>query len=410
MLPIRSSNSGSANETRAMNAADRERFDAFVDSCRVGTADFRLTPAAEPSAYARCFGVFNLQLTQRFATLERDREALVEGLIADIAALRTERRKAATDKAYRQLLAFTLSALAVLGAEGDERIGELVAEQLPADHAAELRELGCLNGEAQSGNQAMFLAIFLLHARRYLDMDTSAALDDWVRLHLEHMNRFGFWGSNRGPTHLHFQNGYHQYEVLEYLDIPNPRQDAAVAAVRSLADARGHFAPYPGGGSCFDYDAVFVLTPDGATPDTATARLLETSYRTVLGEQQTDGGFCESLWVRPRTKGILGALGRLASANNTALLMERLRYALTLQRHKHDRIATHWSRYHRRWGESNLWDSYFRMLLIARIECAFDPAKHAEWGFIDYPGIGWHPSLRRESGRTEASSTARIKV
>lgn len=86
------------------------------------------------------------------------------------------------------------------------------------------------------------------------------------------------------------------------------------------------------------------------------------------------------------------------SARDTALFKERLRYAATLKRPKHDRIHTHWSRYQRRWDESDLWDSWFRMLTLARIECAFDPARAAAWGFIDYPGIGWHPSLRRPSG------------
>lgn len=41
------------------------------------------------------------------------------------------------------------------------------------------------------------------------------------------------------------------------------------------------------------------------------------------------------------------------------LFTERLRYGLTLQRPKHDRIHTHWSQYSRRWDESNLWDTWF---------------------------------------------------
>ena len=66
--------------------------------------------------------------------------------------------------------------------------------------------------------------------------------------------------------------------------------------------------------------------------------------------------------------------------------------ALALQRSKHNRIRTHWSHYSREWGESNLWDSWFRMATVARIQCSLDPAALSSWGFIDYPGIGHYSS------------------
>jgi hypothetical protein len=75
------------------------------------------------------------------------------------------------------------------------------------------------------------------------------------------------------------------------------------------------------------------------------------------------------------------------------LFAERLRYGLALQRAKHDRIHTHWSGYSRRWDESDLWDSWFRMMTLARIDAALDHQPAAGWGFINYPGIGYHPSL-----------------
>src|SRR5687768_16369520 len=109
----------------------------------------------------------------------------------------------------------------------------------------------------------MFTAIVLLHARDYLQCDTEERIQEWVRLHIARMNRFGFWGPDGGMTHLQFQNGYHQYEILEYLGSHNPRRRESLDAVASLADADGHFAPYPGGGACYDYDAVFLLTPEG---------------------------------------------------------------------------------------------------------------------------------------------------
>ena len=73
--------------------------------------------------------------------------------------------------------------------------------------------------------------------------------------------------------------------------------------------------------------------------------------------------------------------------------IERLRQALILQRHKHDRVngAEHWTScgYQRRWNESNLWDSYFRMSAVARIDLALRPSNFSKWSFVDYPGIGF---------------------
>jgi hypothetical protein len=52
--------------------------------------------------------------------------------------------------------------------------------------------------------------------------------------------------------------------------------------------------------------------------------------------------------------------------------------------------------YSREWGESSLWDSWFRMLSVARIQAALHPSEATQWGFIDFPGIGYHRSLHRE--------------
>lgn len=390
--------SGLVSDAARVSGEARAAFSRFVDGCWSEPAAFSLTPGTEPSPYALCFGVYSLHLVGRTAELTTHRDDLTRALRTNLDEARKAAEGAQEAKPFRQLLTLTLSALAILGDLEADPLPALVEEQLPNSVEPALARLGALQGRAQSGNQAMFLAILLLHAWRYLGRDTTAQLDEWAALHRSAMNRFGFWGPDAGPTHLHFQNGYHQYEIFEYLGAENPGQQRAVATVARLADPHGHFAPYPGGGGCFDYDAVFVLTPNGRMPDAMTAALLRRTAATIAAEQQADGGFCESLRVRPRRRALTGYLERLASARNPALVKERLRYALTLQRPKHDRIHTHWARYHWRWDESNLWDSWFRMLTLARIECVFDPGRSAAWGFIDYPGIGWHASLRRAPG------------
>lgn len=382
---------------RALTKSLRDPIQIFLKRCQASVVDFALTPLAEASPYARCFAVFNAKL---LGLALPESAALAQAIETDMRKARAlaspQERKG---KPYRQLLTFSLSALVALEALKPTMFADLVAEQIPGDFEQEVRELGCLKGVAGSGNQAMFLAIFLLHARDYLGMDTQAMIDLWVDLHIKHMNRFGFWGPDRGMTHLQFQNGYHQYEILDYLGVANPKEEAAVAAVRSLADSKGHFAPYPGGGGCYDYDAVFVLTPGHRTLDPKTKRLLEITAENIISEQRADGGFAESLYVRPRSlrhlvgfgASVLGAAGQ----GNAPLFIERLRYALTLQRPVHDRIKTHWSVYSRRWNEADLWDSWFRMMALARIEVAHDPSAAQDWGFINYPGIGYHACLRK---------------
>lgn len=376
----------------------RIRYLEFLEHCRSENGEFRLTPASDSSPYATCFWIYGMHLLRQDARLAELRDALAPSIRQ---AVRSARAAGAAGgqlgaKPYRQLLAFSLSALSVLGALADDPLEDLVVEQLPSSVERELLAQGCLAGRAQSGNQAMFMAVFLLHARDNLGLPVSGHVDEWVGLHLAAMNRFGFWGSSRAMTTLQFQNGYHQYEILEYLGVSGGKERAAAGAVARLADGQGHFAPYPGGGGCFDYDAVFMLTPEGQMPDHAIAGLLGRTTATLLSEQQEDGGFCESLYVRPRTltnvlrniRHVLDALPNMPAA------LERSRYALALQRRRHDRIMTHWSAYSRRWDESDLWDSWFRMLALARIECATDGQAAAHWGFIDFPGIGFHPALR----------------
>ena len=381
-------------DSRDMENAKLRYFN-FINACRKGETEFGLTPRAEPTAFGRCFAVFGLHLIRRQDCIIELGTRLTSRLRDDIRDERARFSSAPTTKSYRQLLTFTLSALAALQALDEDPLADLVLEQVPDDIDKALAEIGSLNGKAQSGNQAMFIAVFLLHARDMLGMDIGNKLERWIDLHLASMNKFGFWGADTGMQHLLFQNGYHQYEILEYLGQSNPRVSEAVGAVRKLADSEGHFAPYPGGGGCFDYDAVFVLTPDGVIPDLSTEVLLQRIITTLMAEQTSEGGWAESHYIRPRSlRGFMRFVTHAALAlPNVPLFIERSRYALALQRSRYNRIHTHWSRYSRGWDEADLWDSWFRLLAVARIQVAREPERAAEWGFIDFPGIGYHPSL-----------------
>lgn len=374
--------------------AMREAAARFVLSVSVGDSA-RLTANAEVTPYALCFRVFVTQLLKRTDLL--DAEACARQMCRSIREARSDHVGKPTGKPYRQLLTFTLSALSALGMLEADPLEELVLEQLPSDVGQYLNDAGSLRGQAGAGNQAMFLAIFLLHAQRYLGRDCGAQVSEWVDRHLNSMNGRGFWSARSGMTHLEFQNGYHQYEIFEYLDTELPGLDASKQAVAQLADVEGHFAPYPGGGGCHDYDAVFVLTYGEQAPRGRIADLLQLTAHTLLGEQNEDGGFGESRRIRPwQMAGMLHHARHVLSAPTRDALIERARYWLALSRPRNARIHTHWSQYSRRWNESDLWDTWFRMMAIARIDVAFAPQRAENWGFIDYPGIGYHSSLRHQ--------------
>lgn len=369
----------------------------FIKSCQKGPGDFALTPYAEATVYACCFAVFGLHLLLKKNELEELGSELIGSIRDGVLAARRQYTGVPSDKPYRQLLAFSLSALSVLNVLEEDPLSELVAEQLIDDVEVALKKTGALEGRCQSGNHAMFYGIFLIHARDYLGLNVESQLDDWIALHQQHMNGFGYWGQAKTVTHLQFQNGYHQHEIYEYLGVSNARIKSTVSATRALADSQGHFAPYPGGGGCYDYDAVFLLTPGGRIPDLSTKNILRLTIETLLSEQTIEGGWGESRLVRPRSlKQLWRFMLHVARAfPNLDLFYERLRYALALQSFKHDRIHTHWSKYSRCWDEANLWDSWFRMLTIARFQVAVDPNFAEEWGFIDFPGIGYHRVLRK---------------
>jgi len=374
----------------------RAGYARFITSCRTGDG-YSLTPGAAESPYALCFAIFGWQLLRQDELLTTQRQLWDQKLRTGLADFRSYRRLAcrslAHDKAYLQLLTFTLSSLAILGTLCVNPLEDLICELLPSDLSRELAESGVFAGLPRSGNHAMFIAILLCHAQKYLRYDTTAQLDQWVQLHRTARNQFGFWGKSRGITHLQFQNGYHQYEILKYLGIGDWDWEVPADSVASLADEDGQFAPYPGGSGCYNYDAVFMITGSQSAVDRH-RRLLAHTKATLRKKQNPDGGFCESQFIRPRNRNnCVSALRHIVRGRGPAR-WERLRHCLSLQRSKYDRVKNHWNEAAYDWSSSDLWNSWFHMLTLARIESAFNPSEALRWGFINYPGIGYHSSLR----------------
>lgn len=374
-------------------------YSRFIKSCRT-EEEYRLTPRSEVSPYALCFAIFGYNLLGYKQKIQENKAHWDMLIRRELELKREERKyfgKLNRDKPYLQLLTFSLSALFILGTLKADPLAEEVLELIPDDVGTELKQSGALAGIAGTGNHAMFLGVFLIHAKSYLGIDTDEALDTWSRLHLASMNQFGFWGLSKSMSHLQFQNGYHQYEIMDYLQTEKVPWNKTADNVALLADREGHFAPYPGGGGCYDYDATFILTGAGSKSAVRYRDLLVRTARTILAKQGLDGGFSESIYVRPRSVDNISRSARHVFSAHGQARLERLRQSLTLLRPKHNRIDTHWTEYSRRWGESDLWDSWFRMQTIARIDVALDPERISEWGFINYPGIGFHSALHKKS-------------
>jgi hypothetical protein len=375
----------------------RKKWINYILSNKLDTCSFTFTRNSEISAYARCFAIFCNNLNRSLTSYDNNNDNIASAILNDLNEVRERRtndgRCMDTDKPYLQLLTFSLSSLSILKKIDKDVLFDHINMVLCNDVEEYLKRIRAFEGSAGSGNLAMFMAILLIHARNYFNIDTQKRIDRWCELHINCMNQNGFWGPSKSMTYLQFQNGYHQYEILNYLKIENPKANVAAEGVSSFVDREGHFAPYPGGGACYDYDAVYMITSMKSKKIHPYSGILQRTAQKIISEQNKDGGFSESLQVRPRScKNLRKTFNHIFQSKNSGM-RERIRYGLTLLRPKHDRIHTHWSNYSRKWDESNLWDSWFRMLTIARIDIALNPKRISEWGFINYPGIGHHHLL-----------------
>ena len=364
----------------------------FLKSCRVDDYSFRLCPNSEESPYARCFAIFLTNLLKD-NSLNKNYDQLKNAIL--IAVKKAHSKKNIQGKEFRQLLAFSLSALSILDKKSPILLNNYIKEQLNIYNKNSLNDLGCLKGSPGSGNHAMFYAIFLIHGQNFINIETKKEQKLWVENHLKTMNKFGFWGESNNLKHLHFQNGYHQYEILEYLNIDIPNISEKLKNIKNLQDRMGHFAPYPGGGGCYDYDAIFLLTSKYINMDANLRSSLLLIYDQLLVEQNEDGGFAENKLINRKSFLFykLACINLFNSLSMPSLFKERLRLFLSLHLKKNRRIKTHWTEYSRRWDESNLWDTWFRMLTLARIEIYLDKKKIKNWGMIKYQGIGYHHLL-----------------
>ena len=372
-------------------------IEKFLDSCKTNNFEsYKFSKNSEISSFGLVFALFNYNFIGKTSILLENSNLLKITLEKNLKKYKIIRKKfcsdLAYDKPYLQLLSFTLSSLHII-----KKINETGLEKeinnIFNDIGVEeyLNNIKAFKGKPGSGNFVMFYAINLLHKKIYFNNSCDSSIDLWIDLHLLNINKNGFWGSSSSNPYLQFQNGYHQYEIFNFLKLKNNCWKRAADFISTLSDSNGQFAPYPGGGGCFDYDAIYFLTSQYVASHLYKDTLLKTR-KTLVESINSDGGYCESKYLRPRSiKNIFLIIKHIIYTRNDAMFFS-FRRNINLLRNRNNRIKTHWTTYQRTWNESNLWDTWFRNLTILKIEKSLNLISNKDkntYQFIDYPGIGY---------------------
>lgn len=365
----------------------KNRYLNYLTKSLDNNGNFKFTLSSKSSSFSLVFGIFGLNLLKENLIIDKYKSKWVKRIkknLFEYKELRSNQNYILhRDKPFLQLLTFSLSALKILDVQNDSEIDKMIIEIFPKNFIDEMNYLGVDKGLPGSGNFAMFYAIIILN-----NFD-STLIDNWISYHVNNFNKNGFWGNHL--NHLSFQNGYHQYEIFKYLNfkIDNNLKKKILKHLLNCSDKNGHFAPYPGGGACFDYDAVFlILFCYDKKYDKDINDVLNRLRKSLINEQNDDGGFCENKYVRPFK--LIDFVNKIFKSSSKSILKERILHFIFLVRPKNSKITNHWCDYSRRWSESNLWDSWFRMQTLVLINIFFKRTKLQNWGFIKFPGIGYY--------------------
>jgi len=282
----------------------------------------------------------------------------------------------AASKSYLQLLCFYLSYRNYYDVY--QWKGEKAKEISLIPVRDYLKSHGCHTGRPGSGNFAMFLAILI-----YNDSlnRTDSRLEEWFDFMDESMNNQGLWGTRHITYQM--QNGYHQYEIYNYFNREPPVEIDFMAILQSQ-DVQGHFGPRIGGGGCYDFDAVSLLSRSSNSSHIRKA-LLKLLNSLIL-EQNIDGGFCESVYIKSYFTSIWPILKYTARNFNIPRLKSAIRFLFFYE--SFERLETHWSPSHRKFHQSDLWDTWFRLMTIYKIEARIKEIPDRSKVF-KYPGIGF---------------------
>lgn len=364
-------------------------FNSSFDSKEI---NFRLSKSEDCSNFSLCIGIllgFSLGQLNKYSQYF---EIFGTKIKNNLVNYYNERNKdifpnnVNSDKNFLQLTSFSLAALETLNMF-DQSIYDFLENILPKNIESYLFENKIHKGVPKSGNIAMCVFSILYYLDKHKKKTSyDKEINQWIEFHKKHLNKLGFYGKPNFK-HLSFQNSFHQYEIFNFLKIKIDRQNS-FEYLSKLKDKKGFFAPYFGGSGCYDYDAV-VFFLHGDKDNNKTYQLFNDLFLSILKQQNTDGGFSDSQFLFPISlKNISFNFLHILKSPNMHVLIERIRYIASIYLKNKEKIYTHWSIYPRRWDESNLWDTWFRLLALKLIyEKSFD-CKYNKIKKINFPGIG----------------------
>lgn len=231
---------------------------------------------------------------------------------------------------------------------------------LNIDTSSYLKEMGCHRGKPGSGNFSMFYVIIIYNLTKD---NNDIRILEWFSFFDKYMNNDGFWGNKHITYQL--QNGYHQYEIYNFFNRPSPKK-INIKKILDSQDHQGHFGPYIGGGGCYDFDTVdLIYNIDDNNFNKEIDNSLELLYKSLLKEQNIDGGFSESPYISNFINSILSifcyTLRNLNLPRLKFLTKTIISFGTNLK------LITHWSPKHRNYNISDTWNSWFRLLTIYKI-------------------------------------------
>ncbi len=349
----------------------------YLETLKVRDHHFAFTRGGESNIYSSILGLFILDLFDAVnASLSLvQRESLAEyiqshqneetGIFEPTGVTNLNRPL----RNQLQLTTFAISALDILNSE--PLFGLPFEKELEdpgfIDEFFELH--GVLKGNRGSGNMAMFIGIFLCILIEKNDVHTES-MNRWFLLLDQNSNKHGFWGS--GEEKLYFngvQNGFHQYVIYNFLGKKIPKAEMMLTALEQCEDRFGHFAPFPGGAACEDYDALFLylmLSKQLGLESANSSISLDRIESAIIASQNDDGGFCQSNYGKMKL--IYMFLRTLVYKESIELKLIKIRKGLGYLLRYSNGIKVNWFNSSRGVNESNLWDTWFKCLMLAELD------------------------------------------
>lgn len=379
----------------------------WVEKMKIGPAKYKMSEHSDSSVYTSCFALFILDL---FGEVEKWDSKIKNIWIDRINSFQDvnsgyyipgNHYGSLNSKPVHQLTCFCLSALEIL--EGNPLYGLKFLDRWETENDVfdYLEEIGVRDGKPRSGNMAMFLGIFLTYKYEKLkDASALILINTWFRFHDQFQNsKTGFWGNNLGSRYyVGFQNAFHIFVIYNYWKRDLPEYKKIIDSVLSFQNIDNHFGLIPGGGGCFDYDSADVLINYGIKNSYKNNEIniaLTKLYSAIVSIQNDDGGFPESSYMPDSYNKLFSSSNLLFILSSKSAVHSYLKFKklFAIVKAKKKNVLTHWHLVPYQWSESNLWDTWFRILTLAIADSSLNGTPDSEvqrWKFHNLIGLGYY--------------------